>query len=177
MEDAATEAAPLLAMKGAKFVIRRLRFRCGCCARCRLQFVFRTTHQTRTRRYAMGKRWQADMVRRQIAGDVGDGTLYGRYPAFYLAYFDLCPAKRARGRTGDSSLLAGSHSRPHIRFEDGRKGKLGLQGRGRTWFRRMTVRGHSLQGRPSGKSSHVRCDAESVGQFRMLAATLRAVAG
>ncbi len=25
----------------------------------------------------------------------------------------------------------------------------------------MTALGHSLQGRPSGKSSHVRCDAES----------------
>jgi hypothetical protein len=40
----------------------------------------------------------------------------------------------------------------------------------------MSHEGHSLQGRPSGKSSHVRCDAESGSQFRTLAATLRAVA-
>jgi hypothetical protein len=36
----------------------------------------------------------------------------------------------------------------------------------------MTALGHSLQGRPRGKSSHVRCDAESGSQFRTLAATL-----
>ena len=36
----------------------------------------------------------------------------------------------------------------------------------------MSVPGHSLQGRPSGKSSHVRRDAESGSQFRTLAATL-----
>jgi transposase len=33
--------------------------------------------------------------------------------------------------------------------------------------------GHSLQGRPSGKSSHVRGDAGSGSQFRALPATLR----
>jgi hypothetical protein len=37
--------------------------------------------------------------------------------------------------------------------------------------------GHSLQGRPSGKFSHVRCDAESGSQFRTLAATLRGRCG
>jgi hypothetical protein len=37
----------------------------------------------------------------------------------------------------------------------------------------MSDLGHSLQGRPSGKSRHVRCDAESGSQFRTLA-TLRA---
>src|SRR5207245_8079781 len=31
---------------------------------------------------------------------------------------------------------------------------------------RMSVQGASLQGRPSGKSSHVRCDAESGSQFK-----------
>jgi hypothetical protein len=35
------------------------------------------------------------------------------------------------------------------------------------------LRVHSLQGRPSGKSSHVRGDAGSGSQFRMLPATLR----
>ena len=38
----------------------------------------------------------------------------------------------------------------------------------------MSVPGHSLQGRPSGKFSHERGDAESGSQFRTLAATLRA---
>ena len=40
----------------------------------------------------------------------------------------------------------------------------------------MSVVGHSLRGRSSGKSSHARCDAERGSQFRTLAATLRAVA-
>jgi Putative transposase of IS4/5 family (DUF4096) len=39
----------------------------------------------------------------------------------------------------------------------------------------MSESGHSLQGRPSGKFSHVRCDAESGSQLRTLAATLRAL--
>jgi transposase len=39
----------------------------------------------------------------------------------------------------------------------------------------MSQLGHSLQGRPSGKSSRVRCDAESGSQFRTLAAALRAL--
>jgi hypothetical protein len=130
MKEAAHWAALLRLMKGSKFVACRLRFRCGCCTRCRLQSLFRTAHQTRTRRDAMGNQWQADMVRPQMGGAVGNGTLYARDPAFYLAGFDLCPAKRARGRTGHSQLLDDSHRRPHIRFEDGGKGELGLE-RGR----------------------------------------------
>jgi len=39
----------------------------------------------------------------------------------------------------------------------------------------MSALSHSLRGRPSGKLSHVRCDAESGSQFRTLAATLRAL--
>ena len=42
--------------------------------------------------------------------------------------------------------------------------------------RRCPLRVHSPPGRSSGKSSHVRADAESGSQFRKLAATLRAVA-
>jgi hypothetical protein len=120
----AAGAAPLLQMKGPKIVTRRLRFRCGCCARCRLQSLFWAAHQARTRRDAMAIRWQADMVRPQMGGAVGNGTLHARGSALYLAGFDLCPAKRARGRTGDSALLGDSRSRPHIRFEDGAKGEL-----------------------------------------------------
>jgi hypothetical protein len=121
----------LLLMKGLKTVACRLRFWCGCWARCRLQSLFWTTHQTRTRRDAMAIRWQADMVRPQMGGAVGSGPLHACGSALYLAGFDLCPAKRARGRTGISALLGDSHSRPHIRFEDGAKGVLGPQERGR----------------------------------------------
>src|SRR5438128_6107845 len=32
---------------------------------------------------------------------------------------------------------------------------------------RMSVQGASLQGRPSGKFSHIRCDAESGSQFKL----------
>jgi len=81
----------------------------------------------------MAIRWQADMVRPQMGGAVGNGTLHARGSAFYLAGFDLCPAKRARGRTGDSALLGDSDSRPHICFEDGANGKLELQERGRAF--------------------------------------------
>ena len=77
----------------------------------------------------MGDRWQADMARPKMGGAVGNGTLYARDPAFYLAGFDLYPTKRARGRTGDSALLGDRHSRPHIRFKDGGEDAIGLQKR------------------------------------------------
>jgi hypothetical protein len=44
-------------------------------------------------------------------------------------------------------------------------------------FEFLHSQGHSLQGRPSGKFSHERGDAESGSQFRTLAATLQAFAG
>jgi len=77
----------------------------------------------------MGDRWQADMARPKMGGAVGNGTLYARDPAFYLAGFDPYPAIRAWGRTGDSALLGDRRSRSHIRFEDGGEGAIGLQKR------------------------------------------------
>ena len=41
----------------------------------------------------------------------------------------------------------------------------------------MAALGHSLQGRPSGKFSHVRCDADSGSSYGALATPRQAIAG
>ena len=117
--------------KGAKIVDCRLRFRCGCCAHCRLQSVFWTAPEARTRRDAMAIRWHADLARPQMGGAVGNSALHARGSAHYLAGFGLCPANRAWRRIGDRAVLGDSCSRTRIRFEDGGKGELALRQHGR----------------------------------------------
>ena len=75
------------------------------------------------------------MVRPKMVGTMGNGILYARDPAFYLAGFNLCAAKRARGRTGNSGHFGDRYRSPHIRFEDGGTGELGPRKRGRPIIR------------------------------------------
>jgi hypothetical protein len=72
----------------------------------------------------MGKRRQADMVRPTMGCALVDGPVHDRCPLYYLARFDLCSAKRSRGRVGHRAFLGDSRCVAHIRFEDGGKGKL-----------------------------------------------------
>ena len=126
MEDD-TAKASFTRKERLRSVVRGLRFRCGYCDRHRLQFLFWTMHQARTHRNAMGERWQADVARPAMGCALVDDTVHDRGPLYYLAGFDLCSAKRSRGRIGHRAFLGDSRCVAHIRFEDGGKGRLRLQ--------------------------------------------------
>jgi hypothetical protein len=67
------------------------------------------------------------VVRPTMGCALVDDPVHDRCPLYYLARFDLCSAKRSRGRVGHRAFLGDSRCVAHIRFEDGGKGRLRLQ--------------------------------------------------